>query len=966
MSDIASRLADALRDRYQIERELGHGGMATVHLARDVKHGRQVAIKVLRPELAQNLGGDRFLREINIAAKLQSPHILPLLDSGEADGLLFYVMPYVEGDSLRGMITRQGALAPSEAMRLLRDIVDGLAHAHRNGVVHRDMKPDNVMIADRHALVVDFGVAKAMKDASAHHNLTSIGISLGTPTYMAPEQAAADPNIDHRADLYAVGVMAYEMLTGTPPFTGAPQAVMVAHISQAPVPLLQVKPDLPPAIAQIVMKLLEKDPNNRYQSADALLEAIEALTTPTGAYLPAFAAKASRTKRVLVAVGTMLVAAAAYLGTASLRQEAWLNGTALPELRRLVELGEADSAFALSLEIAAVAPTDSTLNALYPRFSRQRVFKTNVDGVRIARASLADTSTWYAIGTTPFDTVRVPGRANLYRFEKAGYRTAYRTMTAVASATFPDSGTTLRTDTDADPEMVRVAGGELRAFLVGADFADPIVLGNYRIDEFETTNAEYQKFVDADGYRDAQWWEHPFVDGNRTLSFSEATARFVDATGRPGPASWQGGAFPSGRESYPVGGISWYEAAAYAKFRGKSLPTIYHWATSATIYLSRFIVAGSVLDAAGPEPVGAPRAVSAVGASDMGGNVREWVHNDAGRGQRYILGGGWTDQTYGLVDAYAQPPMDRSPINGIRLVKYAENEPNLALAQAPLQRAFRDFTQERPVSDALFAAYRPMYDYDPDVLEPAMEQAETTTVWIKERVTFNAAYGRERMMAWIYRPVGATAPLQAVVAFPGSGSINGGPSENTYNANAEWIVRSGRALVFPILKSTHERADSLNSDYANETIFYRDHVVMWAKDIRRTLDYLESRPEFDAAKFGYLGFSWGGFHGGLVPAIEPRLKAIVLYVAGLGMERARPEVDVFNFLPRVKQPTLMLNGSQDYFFPVKTAQEPFFKNLGTPAADKQYKVYDGGHDVPRTELIKESLAWFDRYLGPVR
>jgi eukaryotic-like serine/threonine-protein kinase len=205
-----------------------------------------------------------------------------------------------------------------------------------------------------------------------------------------------------------------------------------------------------------------------------------------------------------------------------------------------------------------------------------------------------------------------------------------------------------------------------------------------------------------------------------------------------------------------------------------------------------------------------------------------------------------------------------------------------------------------------------------------------------------------------------------VVMFPGSGSINGGSSRNTQNATAEWMVRSGRALVFPILKSTHERADSLNSDYANETIFYRDHVVMWAKDIRRTLDYLETRAEFDPAKFGYLGYSWGGFHGGLVPAVEPRIKASVLYVAGLGMERARPEADVVNFLPRVKQPTLMLNGRQDFFFPVETAQEPFFRYLGTPAADKVYKVYEGGHDVPRTELIKESLAWFDRYLGPVR
>ena len=254
--------------------------MATVHLARDVKHGRVVAIKVLRPVLAQAVGSERFLREINIAAQLQSPHILPMLESGEADGLLYYVMPYVDGDSLRSRLVTEGALAPSEAMRLLRDVVDGLAHAHRHHVVHRDIKPDNVMIAERHAMVMDFGVAKAMSDATGTTGLTSIGISLGTPAYMAPEQAAADPNVDHRADIYSVGVLAYEMLSGTPPFTGTPQTILSAQIAVAPRPLSDVKPDLPPAIAQIVMRCLEKDPNKRYQTADELLTAIESLVTP--------------------------------------------------------------------------------------------------------------------------------------------------------------------------------------------------------------------------------------------------------------------------------------------------------------------------------------------------------------------------------------------------------------------------------------------------------------------------------------------------------------------------------------------------------------------------------------------------------------------------------------------------------------------------------------------------------------
>ena len=214
MSLIADRLTAALADRYRIERELGAGGMATVYLAQDLKHDRKVAVKVLREELSASLGKERFLREIKVAAALQHPHILPLYDSGAADGLLFYVMPYVDGLSLRDKLVKEGELPIGDAVRILRDIADALSEAHRHGVVHRDLKPENVMLRGRHALVMDFGVAKALSDATGRQSLTTVGIALGTPTYMAPEQAVADPHVDHRADLYAFGVVAYELLAG--------------------------------------------------------------------------------------------------------------------------------------------------------------------------------------------------------------------------------------------------------------------------------------------------------------------------------------------------------------------------------------------------------------------------------------------------------------------------------------------------------------------------------------------------------------------------------------------------------------------------------------------------------------------------------------------------------------------------------------------------------------------------------
>src|SRR5512134_642455 len=207
MADQLARLKAALADRYQIDSEVGAGGMATVYLAEDLKHRRRVAVKVLRPDLAQSLGASRFLREISIAAQLQHPNILPLHDSGEADGFLYYVMPFVEGESLRERLTREGALPVPEAVRILREVVDALSYAHGHGVVHRDIKPENVMLSGRHALVADFGVAKAVNAAGRADGLTTVGMAVGTPAYMAPEQAAADPGTDHRADLYAAGIL---------------------------------------------------------------------------------------------------------------------------------------------------------------------------------------------------------------------------------------------------------------------------------------------------------------------------------------------------------------------------------------------------------------------------------------------------------------------------------------------------------------------------------------------------------------------------------------------------------------------------------------------------------------------------------------------------------------------------------------------------------------------------------------
>jgi tRNA A-37 threonylcarbamoyl transferase component Bud32 len=333
LPEFPERLRAALADRYTVEREIGSGGMATVYLAEDVKHHRKVAVKVLRPDLAAALGADRFLREIEIAAQLEHPHILTLIDSGEADGFLFYIMPYVQGESLRARLAREGELPISEAARILREVVDALAHAHASGLVHRDIKPDNVLLSGQHAVVTDFGVAKAVSEATGRQQLTTAGVALGTPAYMSPEQAAADPNVDHRADVYAVGALAYELLTGRPPFVGdTPQQVLAAHVTDTPDPVTRYRDTVPPGMADLVMRCLAKKPADRWQRIEELLPQLDSFTTPSGGITPtdtrpvhgtagmglASALRSAGSGRIVRVLGFYLLASTVALGAVSL------------------------------------------------------------------------------------------------------------------------------------------------------------------------------------------------------------------------------------------------------------------------------------------------------------------------------------------------------------------------------------------------------------------------------------------------------------------------------------------------------------------------------------------------------------------------------------------------------------------------------------------------------------------------
>jgi Tol biopolymer transport system component len=337
--DLAQRLQHTLGEGYKITDELGGGGMSRVFVAREVELGRDVVVKVLPPDLGAGLNVDRFRREIQMAARLQHPHIVPLLSAGAKDGLLYYTMPRIEGETLRSRILRSGELPVGECIRVLRDVADALEYAHAHGVVHRDIKPENVLVSGHHALVTDFGVAKALSAATGQSNLTSIGVALGTPTYMSPEQATADPMTDHRTDIYALGVLGYELLAGRPPFSGTnPQQILAAHVTDAPVPISRHRANIPPSLASLIMRCLEKKPADRFQTAEEVREQLEMAGTPSGGTVPTQAVAATapvrasgRRKKTLVFAGvaTLLLAgsliASRYLGGS--RQEFEVGAT---------------------------------------------------------------------------------------------------------------------------------------------------------------------------------------------------------------------------------------------------------------------------------------------------------------------------------------------------------------------------------------------------------------------------------------------------------------------------------------------------------------------------------------------------------------------------------------------------------------------------------------------------------------
>ena len=675
-------------------------------------------------------------------------------------------------------------------------------------------------------------------------------------------------------------------------------------------------------------------------------------------------------KYLALAVPVLLLLVAAFVLIPPWQQKQRARNELLPAVQDMASqmFRSNRKIFDMAMAAEKSLPNDPTLAKLWPSIATTLSIDTEPAGAEVFWKDYdTPAADWRLAGVTPIKEVKVPRDFLRVEIRKAGYQTIEMATPSFSFSMRPTAQHLKMDRLGSLPEnMVRIPASATVMQIIGLEKYGPRDVPEFLVDRYEVTNKQFKAFMEAGGYTNKTYWTFPIVEAGKTIPLNVALAKFTDRTGRQGPATWEAGSYPDGNENHPVTGVSWYEAAAYAAYVHKRLPSVFHWAAVADTSRSEFLLPLSNFSGKSTSAVGSLAGFSAYGVYDLAGNAREWTFNQSGDSdQRFIMGGGWTDPSYAFNDGFSQPALDRSESNGFRCIKELTEDASMSAMLRPLSMDFRDYSKEKPVDEATFANFARQFAYDKTALKATIDKTLDTDAWKADVVSIDAGYSNERLVLYVFLPKSHPRPLQPVVFFSGSNGIHESKFDPAIiNNRLLFILKSGRALVFPICKGTYERQDDLKSDMQEDTVRYKDHVIMWVKEYSRTIDYLETRKDMQADKVGYLGISWGGFMGGIIPALEKRIKVVVLNVGGMGMEKALPEVDQINYLPRVKQPVLMLNGKYDMYFPVESSQKPLFRFLGTPQDRKKMLVYDSGHLVPPTEFIKESLAWFDTYLGP--
>jgi dienelactone hydrolase len=840
------------------------------------------------------------------------------------------------------------------------------------------------MVTDKgQAKIMDFGLAKLRGGSS----LTKEGATIGTVAYMSPEQARGE-KVDLRTDLWSLGVVFYEMLMGELPFRGERDvSLLYSIVHEEPKSLREKKPPVPSELQHVIERALEKNSDSRYQTAAEMAKDIgryqDALKAErAGVFNVRTFLKRLRRPAVAVpcAVGFIAIAALAIWFFNRQAKIRWAKNALIPKLTQLIEnrsyLLDWLRIYEMAVEAEKFIPNEPKLSEIFKDYSTRLSVTTDPPGAKVfIKGYHAPEKEWQYLGVSPIENRRVPYEFLRLKLEKDGYETV---LAASTSWDYDE-----KNNKNGPGKIFRrldksgnIPAGMVR--VMGVEDKDLGKIEDYFMDRFEVTNKQYKEFIEKGGYRKKENWKNRFIKDGKELTWEQALSEFVDGTGRPGPATWQGGDYPEGQDDYPVSGVSWYEAAAYAELAHKSLPTGSHWGIARggmTLLItgkgfSEFFTPQSNFKGKGRERVGINPAITSYGIYDMGGNVREWCSNETQRG-RLIRGGAWDDVPYMFGNWSQLPPFDRSAKNGFRCAVYVNSElaakSVFALVEA---EGFPDFYKQKPVPDSVFRVYKDQFSYDKRDLNARVEwRNETSKEWVQEKISFDAAYENERVFAYLFLPKNSSPPFQTVIYFPGSGSAMTRSSKDIdkYGEFRSFIVKNGRAFFYPVYKGTFERGNDALTDIhtGDNSHQYTEFFIKVVKDFRRSVDYLETRSDIDCKKLAYLGFSWGGIYGAIIPAIEERLKASVLNVGGM-WSIARPEVNEINYVRHVKIPTLMLNGRYDMTFPYELTVKPMFDLLGTPPEQKELKLYDTDHFIPTNEFIKETLRWLDKYLGPVK
>jgi predicted esterase len=641
----------------------------------------------------------------------------------------------------------------------------------------------------------------------------------------------------------------------------------------------------------------------------------------------------------------------------------WATNDALAEIERLAEVGDLYAAYRTARRAEPYRRDDPELAKLLDRITLPVAVNTEPAGAEVwVKGYGTPDARWERLGVTPL-SLRIPYAMMRWMITREGYEPFIGAPFSGPAIGALRRGLVLDSVGARPRGTVRVPGGELKSLpgVRAVGELPAVMVPSFFLDQYEVTNRQFQEFVNAGGYRNREWWPASFTREGAEVRWADALGAFRDPTGRHGPSTWELGNFPEGEAEHPVGGISWYEAAAYCAFAGKSLPTIYHWFNALGQDQLSEILLHSNMDGDSKAPVGAFKGLGAYGTYDMAGNVKEWTWNTVGNA-RYILGGSWNEPTYLFKHLVAQDPWGREAVNGVRCAQYPEPPPaQLMAAVTPL----REYTRSAPITEETFAAYRGLYAYDRDSLDARTERVnDSLPDHRRETVSIRTAYGNGRMEVHLLIPRDVSPPYQSVIWFPGDDVFMLQSSERLSSAYlADFIPRGGRVLVHPVYHGMYERFSP--PDFSPAAL--RDRMVHWSRDISRTIDYLETRPDFDASKIAFYGFSAGAIYGPVFTAVEPRISANIYLGGGLVPMSFRPEADPTLFAPRSRTPTLMINGRDDFVMPFEFAQQPLFEMLGAPAGLKRHARLAGGH-IPsnRLEIIREVLDWLDRQLGPVR